>query len=156
MLGVGAAGLVVGHIFMPFAQIKRHHRHPGIHFHTGAGDQLPSGAAEQIGLHFDVAVGEIHRFGHAVAIIIGISLQIHGGGAIVGDAFYQFVEIALHLTGIGVVNIIQIHMHHALHAVVKQARFEIILDKAQIAFLIDQLTADIAGLGGVGFAVVEG
>ena len=62
-----------------------------------------------------MTVGEIERLRYPVAVVIGIGLQIDGGDAVTLDPVQQHVDVLVHLLRILVVDIVQIHVHQALH-----------------------------------------
>ena len=73
-----------------------------------------------------MAIGEIEFFGHAIAIFIGISLQIHGGGTWLVHALNQGICVFGHLLGIGVIDVIQIHVHDAFGFLIAQTPTQIL------------------------------
>ncbi len=95
-------------------QAEGRDRHPRVDLHAGARAQLPCGAAEQVGAHRQVAVGKVHRVGHAVAVGIGIGLQEHRARAHGGHAVDQRRQVALLLGRVGVVHVVEVDVHHAV------------------------------------------
>ena len=93
-------------------EIEGQHRHPGINLHPAAGLQLPGDEVKQVGAHRQPAVGEIERLDRAVALRVGEGLQKDVADFHVIDALYQLIDILCLLDGIGVIDIVQIHMHH--------------------------------------------
>ena len=111
----GGAGTAVGDIGVVRPHVVGHHRHPGEHLDPGTGLELPGHPVEEIRLDRHMTVGEIERLRHPVAVVIGIGLQIDGGDAVTLDPIQQHVDVLVHLLRILVVDIVQIHVHQALH-----------------------------------------
>ena len=75
--------------------------------------QLPGDKVKEIGTHGQPTVGEVERVNRAVAEGIGKCLQENMADFHVVDPLDQRIDVFGLLSRIGVINVIQIDMHHA-------------------------------------------
>ncbi|MNN06448.1 hypothetical protein D3C81_1192390 [compost metagenome] len=102
-----------GHPWQLRIEGKTQHRHPRKDFDVGPGAQLPGHAIEDVGGHRQVTVGEVQLVHQAIAGRVGEGLQEHRVGAHVGHALDQLAEVDFLLRGVRVVDVVEVHMHHA-------------------------------------------
>ncbi len=93
-----------------------------------------------------MAVGEVHRIDRAVALRIGEGLQVDHLGREVLDALDQPAEVGFLLARIGVVDVVHVDLHHALHgvdlAVMRERLAQRALQAAGVGVVAHQAAAD--------------
>ncbi len=128
---------------------------------SGAGDQLPCRAREQVGAHRQVAVREIKRLGGAAAVGVVIGLQVDRFRFEILDPVEQPGQPGLLAIGIGIVHIVERDIDDPFDRLVIPAISRLLAELAHhdagIPVIGDQQAPDLGQrhIGRVG-AVVQG